>query len=177
MRFNSMLSEVWKLRPYRDGGEATVIHYLVLIGLVVGASFGTGFAQTATPTPEAVVQDVDASKYEGWKKIEAKTFSFYGPQDLVGGQRRGIDTAVYRYENQQLRVSFDIGSMANPAPRYPTKEVVVEGRDAQIVHRNGQSNFHIQFLNPGDEFDMERLRRGDAVPPGYIDLDAVLMGE
>ena len=45
------------------------------------------------------------------------------------------------------------------------------------VDADGQPSFHIQFLNPGDEFDMERLRRGDAVPPGYVDLDAVLMGE
>ena len=45
------------------------------------------------------------------------------------------------------------------------------------VEKDDRPNFHLQFLNPGDEFDIERLRRGDVVPPGYIDLDAALMGE
>ena len=40
-----------------------------------------------------------------------------------------------------------------------------------------QTTFYLQFLNPGDQFDVQRLRRGDLVPPGYKDLDAILFGE
>lgn len=38
-------------------------------------------------------------------------------------------------------------------------------------------NFHFEFFNPGDDFDVERLRRGDPVPPSYIDIDSILLGE
>ena len=38
-------------------------------------------------------------------------------------------------------------------------------------------NFHVEFFNSGDQFDVERLRRGGAVPPSYIDVDAILLGE
>ena len=45
------------------------------------------------------------------------------------------------------------------------------------VGQDQKVNFHFEFFNPGDDFDVERLRRGDPVPPSYIDLDAILMGE
>lgn len=35
----------------------------------------------------------------------------------------------------------------------------------------------IQFLNAGDEFDVERLRQGETPPRGITDLDALLFGE
>lgn len=38
-------------------------------------------------------------------------------------------------------------------------------------------NFRCEIFNAGDDFDMERLRRGDAVPPSYVDLDSILLGE
>ena len=40
-----------------------------------------------------------------------------------------------------------------------------------------RTEFHFEFLNAGDEFDIERLRRGDPVPPTYVDLDAILLGD
>ncbi len=42
---------------------------------------------------------------------------------------------------------------------------------------NHYTSFHLEFLNPGDEFDVERLRQGEMVPPSSIDLDAILPGE
>ena len=48
------------------------------------------------------------------------------------------------------------------------------------VPRIGQDqkiDFHFEFFNPGDDFDVERLRRGDPVPPNYIDVDGILLGE
>ena len=40
-----------------------------------------------------------------------------------------------------------------------------------------RTNHQLQFLNPGDEFDLERLRRGETVPPGLTDWETVLFGE
>ena len=41
----------------------------------------------------------------------------------------------------------------------------------------GHSRFHLQILNPGDEFDVERLRRGETVPRGIANVEDVLFGE
>jgi cyanophycinase len=50
---------------------------------------------------------------------------------------------------------------------------------ACVPHADSEDrlSFQLEFLNPGDEFDIERLRRGDPVPPGSIDLDSILLGE
>lgn len=40
-----------------------------------------------------------------------------------------------------------------------------------------RQKLQIQFLNAGDEFDVERLRRGESPPRGITDLDALLFGE
>ncbi len=45
------------------------------------------------------------------------------------------------------------------------------------VEPGQQPNFRIEFFNPGDEFDIQRLRHGDAVPLSYVDLDSILLGE
>jgi cyanophycinase len=47
-------------------------------------------------------------------------------------------------------------------------------RRGELDQRPG---YRIEFLNPGDEFDVERLRRGDPIPAGDIDLEAILSGE
>ena len=39
------------------------------------------------------------------------------------------------------------------------------------------SKLLLQFLNPGDESDVERLRRGDPVPPRFTDFESILLGE
>ena len=36
---------------------------------------------------------------------------------------------------------------------------------------------HLQFLNPGDESDVEQLRRGDPIPPRFTDFESILLGE
>lgn len=46
----------------------------------------------------------------------------------------------------------------------------------QVAH-DQKIEFHFEFFNPGDDFDVERLRRGDPVPPSYIDIDGILLGE
>jgi cyanophycinase len=40
-----------------------------------------------------------------------------------------------------------------------------------------RTEFHMEFFNPGDDFDVERLRQREPVPPNYVDFDSVLMGE
>lgn len=40
-----------------------------------------------------------------------------------------------------------------------------------------QNGLRIEFFNPGDEFDVDRLRSGEPVPPSTIDLDSILLGE
>jgi len=39
------------------------------------------------------------------------------------------------------------------------------------------SKLHLQFLNPGAESDIDRLRRGDAIPPRFSDFESILLGE
>jgi cyanophycinase len=39
------------------------------------------------------------------------------------------------------------------------------------------SKLHLQFLNPGDESDVVRLRRGDPIPPRFTDFESILLGE
>ena len=39
------------------------------------------------------------------------------------------------------------------------------------------SKLHLQFLNPGTEGDIERLRRGEAIPPGFTDFESILLGD
>jgi cyanophycinase len=36
---------------------------------------------------------------------------------------------------------------------------------------------HLQFLNPGDESNVEQLRRGDPIPPRFTDFESILLGE
>ena len=45
------------------------------------------------------------------------------------------------------------------------------------VGNESPAKFRLQFLNPGDEFDIRRLRRGEQVQPAFTDFDAVLFGE
>lgn len=45
------------------------------------------------------------------------------------------------------------------------------------VEPDQRTTFRLEFFNPGDDFDVDRLRRGDAVPPSYIDIDGILLGE
>lgn len=42
---------------------------------------------------------------------------------------------------------------------------------------NLSPKFRLQFLNPGDEFDIQRLRRGEQIESAFTDFDAVLFGE
>lgn len=42
---------------------------------------------------------------------------------------------------------------------------------------NSPPTFRFEVLNPGDEFDIERLRSGEPLPPHSIDLDTILWGE
>jgi cyanophycinase len=45
------------------------------------------------------------------------------------------------------------------------------------VENDERPRLKLQFLNAGDEFDIDRLRRGDVVPHGIADFDAILFGE
>lgn len=98
-------------------------------------------------------QDSDASKFEGWKKIEERTFSFYAPEDIKGGAKRGIDTAVYQYEGGGFIISFDIGALANPAPRFTSKEVTIDSQTGLIAHGVRQSRLYVK-LNKYTNFNM-----------------------
>lgn len=39
------------------------------------------------------------------------------------------------------------------------------------------NKLRIEFFNPGDDFDVDRLRSGDPVPPSAVDFDTILLGE
>ena len=45
------------------------------------------------------------------------------------------------------------------------------------AEKENASKLHLQFLNPGTESDVERLRRGDAIPPRFTDFESILLGE
>ncbi len=45
------------------------------------------------------------------------------------------------------------------------------------VENDQRPRLKLQFLNAGDEFDTERLRRGDLVPRGIADFEGILFGE
>lgn len=38
-------------------------------------------------------------------------------------------------------------------------------------------SLRVEFFNPSDEFDIERLRRGDDVPMSFMELDSILLGD
>jgi cyanophycinase len=38
-------------------------------------------------------------------------------------------------------------------------------------------NVRVEFFNPGDEFDIIRLRKGEDVPPSFIDFEGLLLGD
>ena len=40
-----------------------------------------------------------------------------------------------------------------------------------------KTEFRLEFLNVGDEFDVASLRRGDVIPPNWLDVDSLWMGE
>lgn len=40
-----------------------------------------------------------------------------------------------------------------------------------------RTSYQFEIFNAGDDFDIARLRRGEPVPPSYVDLDAILLGE
>lgn len=106
-------------------------------------------------------EPVDPSKYEGWVKIDAKTFSFYAPKYTQGGEKRGIDTTVYDFAGPGVTIKFDIGDLANPLPRHgtPTKVINIDGHTASIFHSytGKRSHLHIAIDNKaigGGNFNM-----------------------
>ena len=46
-----------------------------------------------------------------------------------------------------------------------------------LTQDDERPKFQLQFLNPGDEFDIERLRKGEIAPPRSIDFDSILLGD
>lgn len=46
-----------------------------------------------------------------------------------------------------------------------------------VVPKDDGKSMTIEFINGGDEFDVERLRQGLPVPANYVDLDSLLFGE
>ncbi|WP_157605846.1 cyanophycinase [Schlesneria paludicola] len=46
-----------------------------------------------------------------------------------------------------------------------------------LANADQSPEVRFEFMNAGDEFDVERVRRGDVPPPTYIDLETILMGD
>lgn len=44
---------------------------------------------------------------ESWKKIETDDFTFYVPNSLQGGQRKGIDSTIWHYQNDEIELSIE----------------------------------------------------------------------
>jgi|GEM_PF-1943023 len=42
---------------------------------------------------------------------------------------------------------------------------------------DGPLHYRMEFFNPGDSFAVHLLRDGSAVPPSYVDLESILLGE
>lgn len=99
--------------------------------------------------PAYKAEPVDPALYKDWKKIEEGMFSFYGPKNLKGGRKQGIDTEVFRYETADLVVSFDIGFLAG-VPRFEgnllPNEVDIDGHKAFIWYPTYESEKGKRFL-------------------------------
>lgn len=118
-------------------------------------------------TPKSV--PADPAMYAGWRWIQEDIFSFYAPKDLKGGEKRGIDTAVYRYESSELTILFDIGGMANPLPVFaPHKVMTIDGQTASIWHSGTRSHLHVAL---GANFNKSQFNMYiDSKNPGSAEL-------
>jgi hypothetical protein len=95
------------------------------------------FVAWLVPTPH-VVPAIRASG-DPWQRIDAGPFSFLAPADMTRTPRRGIDSLVAEYENQDCRLSFDYGIYSNSLrelagrPEFAEEEAEIDGRAARLV--------------------------------------------
>ena len=76
---------------------------------------------------------------ENWKKFDLPLFSFFAPSDFVSEPFKGKDSAIWKYKNQDLELTIDLGLYsAKPTEdkdedNYVEKSVVVDKKKATIV--------------------------------------------
>lgn len=80
----------------------------------------------------------DANGYEGWKKIELKSFSFYAPKDLKRIEQKCIDSECYYFKSEKFSLDVDVHidtqypTLATKFPDYREKYIEVGGAVAWI---------------------------------------------
>lgn len=88
-----------------------------------------------------------------WKNVQVKDFSFSIPPDLKPEDIRGIDSTVYGYVGDHMRIVIDLGRYSNnlqayrDQPGYLEEWIVIDGRKAKV------GTFHLsdEAANPTDE--------------------------
>jgi hypothetical protein len=69
-----------------------------------------------------------------WKKVELKHFSFYIPPRMKLSQSKGIDSAVWRYTGNNLKLTIDLG-LYSGKPSVYEEEI---GYREEIIKINGK---------------------------------------
>lgn len=88
-----------------------------------------------------------------WRNVQVEDFSFSIPPDLKAEDVRGIDSTVYAYVSDHMRIVIDLGRYSNnlqlyrEQPGYREEWFIIHGRKAKV------STFYLsdEFANPGDE--------------------------
>lgn len=76
---------------------------------------------------------------ENWKKFDLPLFSFFAPSDFVSEPFKGKDSAIWKYKNQDLELTIDLGLYsAKPVEdknedNYVEKSAVIDKKKATIV--------------------------------------------
>ena len=100
----------------------SVVHALVVLTALISGAIEPG--QRILQKPVAVgagrIHPTAVSKFlptldqlrrppDGWRQVSNSSFSFWLPPELVGGPKRGIDSAIWEYRSDHARLSIDYG--------------------------------------------------------------------
>lgn len=103
---------------------------LLIAALLVGLAFVTGRSILKSPAQQETPKD--------WRTHDLGPFSFQAPADFSGGQDQGIDSAVWSFRNENIRLELDYGVYSNDLqiygdkPEYHESWVVIHGKKAKL---------------------------------------------
>ncbi len=90
---------------------------------------------------------------DGWRRIDARKFSFLLPDDVKEVPVQGIDSLVGQYAGAEMAVSFDYGWYSNSLPRSDDKQ----GFTSEETEIGGKAVRIVTFMRPDDSDDFSHV--------------------
>ncbi len=114
---------------------------LLTCGLAVSLMLTSSNAGSQEKTKDGKLKDysMGSTVRDDWKKINLVDFQFYLPGDMKDQKVRGIDSAVWDYRNDCLRLAIDYGMYSNDLkslasqPNHDSEWVLINCQKAYVV--------------------------------------------